>query len=395
MVINMTNLERAMEIKDEIIENRRKLHGMPEIGYHLVNTTEFVKRKLEEMGYKPEEICESGLVATVGRPGKTILLRADMDALPVAEDSGLEFASTNGNAHACGHDLHTSMLLGAAKILKEKEEELEGTVKFMFQPAEEIFWGASAMIEAGLLENPKVDAGFSMHVMSDSSLENHTIYYTEGPMTASCNAFKITIDGKGCHGALPETGVDPITIGSHLVLALQELISREISFSSESVLTIGSFNAGAASNVIPQTAVLQGTIRTFDEGSRAYILKRLKEISQSVAATFRGTAEVEIFSDVPSTYNDEAFTKETVKYIEDMKIDGFKLAKGSKSAGSEDFSLIGRNVPANMIFIGAYKDADGTVYPQHHPKVMFDENVLPVGAAIYAECAENYLKNNK
>lgn len=391
----MTNLERAMELKDEIIEIRRKLHAMPEIGHDLRNTTAFVKSRLEEMGYEPEEICESGLTATVGRPGRTILLRADMDALPVQEDSGLEFASTNGNAHACGHDMHTAMLLGAAKLLKEREGELEGCVKLMFQPAEETFWGANAMVEAGILENPKVDAGFAMHVMSDPSLENRTIYYTEGPLTASCNAFKITIDGKGCHGALPETGIDPITIGSHLVLALQELISREISFRSESVLTIGSFNAGAASNVIPQTAVLQGTIRTFDEESRVYLVKRLKEISQAVAATFRGKAEVEIFSDVPSTYNEEDFTRETVKYIEDMKIDGFQLARGSKSAGSEDFSLIGRNVPANMIFIGAFQEDKGTVYPQHHPKVMFDEEVLPVGAAIYAECAEKYLKNNK
>lgn len=391
----MTNLERAMEIKDEIIANRRKLHSMPEIGYNLVNTVAFVKKKLEEMGYEPEEICESGLVATVGKPGKTILLRADMDALPVVEDSGLAFASTNGNAHACGHDLHTSMLLGAAKLLKEKENELEGTVKLMFQPAEEIFWGAKAMIDAGILENPKVDAAFSMHVMSGANLENNTIYYRPGAFTASVNGFKITINGKGCHGALPDTGIDPITIGSHLVLALQEIIAREIPFSSESVLTIGSFNAGIANNVIPQTAVLQGTIRTFDEDSRAHILRRLKEISQSVAATFRGTAEVEIVTDVPSSYNNEDFTAETLKYIEDMKIDGYKIAEGSKSAGSEDFALIGRNVPANMIFIGAYKEIDGMPYPQHHPKVVFDENVLPVGAAIYVECAEKYLKNNK
>lgn len=391
----MTNLERAMELRNEIIADRRRLHSMPETGYRLKDTTEFVKSRLEEMGYHPEEICESGLTVTLGRPGKTILLRADMDALPVIEDSGLDFASDNGNAHACGHDLHTAMLLGAAKLLKEKEEELEGSVKLMFQPAEETLWGARAMIEAGLLEKPDVDAAFAMHVLSDPGLKNKTIYYRTGALTSSCNGFKITIEGKGCHGALPETGIDPITIGSHLVLALQELIAREISFRSESVLTIGSFQAGAASNVIPQTAVLQGTLRTFDEESRAYILGRLKEISRSVASVFRGRAEVEILTDVPSSINDESFTMETVEYIKGMRIEGYEIREGDKIAASEDFSLVSRRVPANMIFIGAYKDTDGVVYPQHHPKVVYDEDVLPVGAAVYAECAQNYLKNNK
>lgn len=221
----------------------------------------YVMNKLREFGYEPKEICESGIVATIEgeKPGKVILLRADMDSLPVTEETQCPFKSTNGNMHACGHDMHTAMLLGASKLLKEYQNEIEGTVKLVFQPNEEGFQGAKTMLKAGVLENPKVDAAMAMHV--NSGTPSNVVLYGLGTSIAGCTVFRIVAEGTSCHGAMPETGVDPINIATHIYLAIQEIISREISATESAVITVGKFISGETHNVIPTKAVLEGTIR--------------------------------------------------------------------------------------------------------------------------------------
>lgn len=383
---------RAKEIEQEIITHRRYIHENPEIGLETSGTVAYLKEQLIQMGYEPKEVGKGGLSATVGNGGKTILLRGDMDALPMSEDSGLDFASKKEDmAHTCGHDMHAAMLLGAAKLLKERENELNGTVKLMFQPGEEVFAGAQEMIDHGIMESPTVERAFALHVLS--GLQTGKVFVKEGPLLASCNGFKITITGKGCHGAMPQNGVDPINIGVHIHLALQGLVSREIDFSNGALLTIGEFTAGSASNIIPNTAFMQGTLRTFNEDQRDFLVERLKTIVKQTAETFRGTAEIEIFSDVPVTTNNPEFTRTIRGYLEDAADDHYEVVDGMSATASEDFSRIANLVPAAMLFLGASDlTSDAEIFPMHHPKVIFDENVLVKGAAIYAEVAERWLK---
>ena len=222
-------LARANQLVPELVENRRHFHRHPEVRNELFETVKYVKAQLEDMGYQVQEICQCGLVVLAGgkKPGKCILIRGDMDALPMPEDTGLEFSSENpGAMHACGHDLHMAMLLGAAKLLKEHEDEIEGTVKICCQPNEETFGGAKAMIEAGVLENPHVDAAFAIHVGSMADVG--TLDYGKGLTMGSADGFSIHVKGKGCHGAAPNSGISPINIGVHIYLALQELLAREV-----------------------------------------------------------------------------------------------------------------------------------------------------------------------
>jgi len=387
----MSYTARAKEIEKEIIAHRRYIHENPEIGLETSGTVAYIKEQLTQMGYVPKEVGKGGLSATVGTGGKTILLRGDIDALPMGEDSGLDFASKKEMAHTCGHDMHAAMLLGAAKLLKERESELKGTVKLMFQPGEEIFAGAQEMIDHGIMESPTVESALALHVLS--GLPTGKVFVKEGPLLASCNGFKITITGKGCHGAMPQNGVDPINIGVHIHLALQALVSREIDFSNGALLTIGEFTAGSASNIIPNTAFMQGTLRTFNEEQREFLMERFKTIVTQTAELFRGSVEIEIFSDVPVTSNNVDFTRTVRGYLEEAAGEDYEVVDGMSATASEDFSRIANLVPATMLFLGASDLTSGEeIFPMHHPKVIFDENVLTKGAAIYAEAAERWLK---
>lgn len=388
----MDNYKRAYEIKDDIIDYRRNIHSFAEVGFDLPKTTKYVKNKLIEFGYNPVEIIENGIVATVGSGGKTILLRADMDALPMEEDSGLDFAARNGNAHTCGHDLHTAMLLGAAKLLKEEEDSLQGTVKLMFQPAEEILGGAKKMIEAGVLENPKVDSAMMLHVYSTIP---KGIVVNTGIQAASNNNFRITVKGKGSHGAMPETGVDPVYIGAQIVIGLQGLTTREIPFNKGAVITTGHFQGGSAPNVIPNEAIIQGTMRAFDADTQKHLVKRLPEVVKSIAETYRGRAEVEFLSDVPVLINDPKFSEEINQYIRELSSNRFDVIQGSALTGSEDFALVAKEVPGYMLVLGAADPNADTQYPLHNPKVIFDEDAMPLGTAVFVECATKWLEENQ
>lgn len=382
---------RAYELKDEIVTNRRHLHQMPEVGFDLPRTTAFVKEKLIEMGYQPEEIIENGLTATVGKGGKTFLLRADMDALPMEEKTGLPYAATNGNCHSCGHDSHTAGLLAAAKMLKEVEGELKGTVKLMFQPAEELLTGAEKMVQAGILENPKVDAALMCHT---NSTYRKGIALVRGPKCASSNNFRVTVQGSGGHGAMPEKGVDPVLIGCHIVLALQELITREIAFPKGAVLTTGGFQGGRAFNIIPDTAVIEGTFRTFTTETQEHIKKRVPEVCKGIAETFRGTAEVTYHCDVPVLINELPFINKMEEYITELSDGRFEIFEEIPSTGSEDFAFITREVPGAMLMLGA-KNPDGPAGALHNPTTLFDEDAFPIAAATLAHCAVRWLEDNQ
>ena len=394
-------LKEAKDIEDEVVENQRFLHQNAEVGFELQKTTEYVKNKLEELGCKVTPCGKNGLVVLIGKgEGKTFLLRADMDALPIKEEADVECACKTGNMHACGHDFHTAMLLGAAKLLKTHENEINGTVKLMFQPAEEILSGAKNMIENGLLENPKPDGALMIHVMTGLPLKTGTIIVAKGVSAPAADYFTINIQGKGCHGSTPQQGVDALTIGAHALIALQEINARELGVSDEATLTIGKMNGGTTGNVIADKAVLEGTLRAYDEEIRQYIKKRIYEITQGIANTFRGKGTADFGNGCPPLKNDGELSEEIERYLidslgEELVLDTEKMGgRTNKSGGSEDFSYISQEVPSVMLALAAGNSEEGYLYPQHHPKVKFDEKVLPVGSAVLAQSAFSWLENH-
>lgn len=395
----MTLLESAKKLQEEIIAHRTFLHQNPELGMSLPITSEYVETKLTEMGITVMRMGESAITALIGNgKGKTVLLRADMDALPILEETDEAFASTNGAMHACGHDLHTSVLLGAAKLLKERETEINGYVKLMFQPAEETLEGAKFMVENGILENPKVDAAMMMHVMTGAPVPAGLVVVpVAGKVSASSDIFDIKVFGKGGHGAMPQETVDPLNIASHIHLSLQEIISREVAAFDPVVVTIGAIIGGDAFNVIPDQAILKGTIRTFDGKTREYVKKRVVEIAESVATTFRGRAQVIYQNGCPSVSNDGGLV--SIMNGAAKKIVGEKrvfpldaLMPGGKMMGSEDFSYVTEHVPSVMISLTTGDANNGYIYPMHHPKAKFDTTSIYEGAAVYAQFALDYLE---
>ncbi|MGN1387497.1 MAG: M20 family metallopeptidase, partial [Bacillus sp. (in: firmicutes)] len=375
-------LENAQQIKDEMIQIRRDLHNHPEVGEDLPRTTAFVMGKLKEYGYEPTEICPSGIVALAGgkKPGKTFLLRADMDALPIKEETNYEFKATNGNMHACGHDFHTTMLLGAAKLLKQHEDEIDGTIKLVFQPDEEGFTGAKKMLNAGVLENPKVDAAMAMHVHSGTP--SNVVLYGLGTSIAGCIRFRITVKGTGCHGAMPETGVDPINIAAHIYLSLQEIVSREISAVESAVVTIGKFAGGDAPNIIPDQVIMEGTIRSLSRDIGDFIYKRMDEIVTTTAKMFRGSAKLEELSSVPPLKNDTDLANELGSYVKELIGEQAVISFEGGGMGSEDFASYSYEVPSVYFMLGAGTKEENPLYgfPMHHPQVVFNEDIMVTGA---------------
>ena len=394
-------LREAQALQEEIKAHRLWLHTHAETGFDLTETKPYVKSTLTEMGYTVQECGKAGLVTTVGKPGgKVLLLRADMDALPIAEEADVDFACKNGRMHACGHDMHAAMLLGAAKILKAHESELGGTVKLMFQPAEEIFEGSKDMIASGVLENPRPDAALMIHVAAGMPLPAGTVVVSAlGVSAPAADYFTIRVHGKGCHGSAPQNGIDPLTAAAHILIALQEIHARELSASDEAVLTIGTFHAGEAGNVIPATATMGGTIRTYDEKTRAYLKERMTAIAKNVAEAFRASAEVSFGSGCPTLVNDKDLSEKVTGYLKDLlganrafttaELSGGKPARGG---GSEDFAYVSHEIPSLMLALAAGEPSKGYVYPQHHPKVKFDESILSTGAAVFVDCAIQYMK---
>ena len=385
-------LTRANELKDSLLNDRHYLHMHPEIGSDLPETTKYVTQRLKEIGLEPIEICKGGILAVIEgkKPGKCYLLRADMDALPMPEDNDLPFNPHSCNAHNCGHDMHAAMLLCAAQLLKEKEDELCGTVKLMFQPAEEQFKGSVAMIEAGVLENPKVDAASAMHVMLDWDSPGYGC--RAGFMSSSCDGFKITVHGKGCHGAMPDLGIDPINVGIHIYQAFQNLIARECSPKQTAVLTFGQFAAGDTNNIIPNDCVLQGTLRTYDQALREKLVRRMHEIAYAAGAMFGAQVEYEVLSAVPSCYTNPEMLGEVRRYLNDLFGEDWCRNSDYMLTPSDDIAFLSEKVPTVYLMLGA--KVQGNPYPHHNPKVLFNEDCLVYGAAMHAQCAFHWLKNH-
>lgn len=382
--------QRALAIREAIVADRRYLHENAEIGCDLPKTVAHVKRRLAEMGVEAADCSPSGVRACIrgARPGGTILLRGDMDALPMTEESGVAFASRGKAAHTCGHDMHTAMLLGAAALLKGAEAELCGTVTLMFQPGEEILAGAKAMIEAGILENPKVDAALALHVASDYPLGSFG--YRKGYSNASSDSFYIDIKGRGCHGAMPHRGIDPINVAAHIHIALQEIPAREIDATESAVLTIGELRAGSATNIIPESAHMKGTLRAYSPEVRALALRRIGEICAGIGGAFGAEVAFSVPQSAPSLCNDAEITGFAVAMLENAGIENFALFE-KRSMGAEDFAFVAERVPSVLLSIGAGASDERLRIPLHNPKVVFDEGALPLGAALYAAFAKSRL----
>lgn len=389
----MNFYDRARERRQETIAHRRYFHTHAEPGLNTPKACAYLLEKLTEYGLSPVP-CGHGITATVGSGSPCLLLRADMDALPMPEESGEPFACPTGKeAHACGHDLHAAMLLTAAGLLKERESELNGTVKFMFQPAEETFEGAQDMLNHGILKNPPVDAAMALHVTSGQMPLGLYMYNADGTMMASVDGFRITLRGKGAHGAYPHNAIDPINMAVHVYLALEALIAREADPSKMCVLTVGRFHAGSAPNIIPEEAVLEGTLRTNDKENRELLVRRIREVAEGTASVYGGTAELEVLSAVPPLVCDRTMTEEMAGYISRL-IPNATAYPGVTASASEDFAVIADKVPSVFIHLSAGFQDERGAYPPHNPKVRFNEEALPMGAAIYAECAMNWLKNH-
>jgi len=384
-------LKEALALSDYLKTCRRTLHSSAETGFELSETLAFVEDQLRAMGIESKRCGRAGISALIGKKeGKCFLLRADMDALPIREETALPFAAKDGFFHGCGHDMHTAMLLAAAKLLKAHEKELGGQVKLMFQPAEEILEGAKDMIEAGVLCNPVPEGAIMLHVMSASELPTGSIVVPPAGICApGADFFSLEFMGKGSHGAAPDQGVDPIGAAVSFAGLFWRIRASELGMMEQAALSIGSINCGSAANVIPEKVVLKGSIRAMEDSVGEKIRSRVREIAEGVAAATGTAASLEFERSCPAFLEDGELVSALERYARELLGDGAvfnadDFPGGGKSAGSEDFAYVSRAVPSAMLVLSAGEKKKGFSYPLHNPKADFDEEVLPVGAAVLA-----------
>lgn len=380
----MNPVEEAAAIEDELVTMRRRVHQRPELSYHETGTAKFVADRLEALGITVTRgVGGNGVLGVLkgGKRGNVVGLRADMDALPVEERSDVEFKSkVKGVMHACGHDTHVAMLLGAAEILSKHREELSGTVKFFFQPAEEHGGrgGAKPMIEDGVMKNPRVDYVFGLHI--SNRVKSGEFGVRPGAAMAAPDTFRIKVIGKGGHGSAPHETVDPIYVSAHVLLALQGISARMIDPVKPFVISVGAIHAGTKENIIPDEATLQGTIRTLDEATRRKAKKAVEEVATRTCRTFGAGCEVEFEEDAyPVTYNDPWTASEVARVL--GEIPGTKVVEMDPVLGGEDFSRFLQQALGTFYYLGTYNPAKGCVHPNHSSKFKVDEDVLKLGAA--------------
>src|SRR5437588_10597875 len=383
------------ELVPDLIAMRRDLHEHPELAFEEVRTSGIVAQRLRSLGLDVRtSVAKTGVVGLLhggaSKPGaKTIAIRADMDALPIYELNEIEYRSTtDGKMHACGHDGHTSILLAVADILSKRREELAGNVKFVFQPAEETIGGAEPMVKEGAMQN--VDSVIGLHLISNYPLGR--VGVRAGTVFASADKFILRVKGKGGHAAMPDEAVDPIVIAAYITTALQTLISRETSPFSPAVITIGTINAGTAFNIIPEVAVLQGTMRAFSKEHRAKLLRRIQEITGGIASAMGGSCEVELFDGCPPCTNDATMTalvhKAAVESVGEQAVDS---GEEVMSSASDDMSYFLNAAPGCYFVVGAHDTEKGRAYPHHHPRFNIGEDALPIGVEVLTRAALEFL----
>ncbi|MBQ1272936.1 MAG: amidohydrolase [Clostridia bacterium] len=372
----MDILKEALDLRSELIRWRRALHRCPEIGLELPQTKAFVLQELTALGYTPNDLGKAGIVAEIGT-GDTVLLRADMDGLPVEEEAGLEFSSKNGNFHGCGHDLHTAMLLGAAALGTRLESILPCRIRFYFQPGEEVLQGAQLGVQAGVCDG--VARAYMLHVSVNTHLKSGTVILPPGGIVApSADYFELEVKGKGSHGADPSSGVDSLSVAARILLGLQHLPAREIPSGERAALTVASLQGGNSYNVLPDHVRLQGSLRCYNEDLRRHLKQRVEEISISLSSAFRAEAQVSFPAACPTLYNSVPVRKAAEPILKTLFPDRLLvLDSPSGTAGSEDFAVISHAVPSLMLALAAGDPGVGL----HHPQVVFDESCLPYGTA--------------
>jgi amidohydrolase len=387
------------EIMPGVIADRRFLHEHPELGFQEFETARLVAERLESMGVEDIRtgIAVTGVTGLIkgtktGGPEKVVLVRADMDALPILEENEVDYRSKiDGKMHACGHDAHTSMLLGVGRLLLDRRDEFSGTVKLLFQPAEEGGGGARVMIEEGVLEDPTVDLVFGQHVAAEVPVGQ--IELRGGPCMAAADRFEILIKGRGGHGAQPHLTVDPIAVGSQIVSALQTIVAREVDPTREAVVTVGAFIAGDASNVIPDTAVMRGTLRSFDPEVRELIGRRVGEIATGIASAMRAEVEYVYNPGYPATINDPVET-EKVREIAAAIVGEENVLTADLQMGAEDFSYFLEQKPGCFFFTGTRDEERGITWGHHHPKFDVAEDGLAVGIEVMVRTVLNALNED-
>ena len=386
-------LKEARKIEPEIIEIRREIHRRPELAYKEKATAKLVAGKLRTFGLEVQTgIGGTGVLGILKgvRKGRVVGLRADMDALPIEEMADIDFRSKEkGVMHACGHDTHVAMLLGTAKLLANHKEDLAGIVKFFFQPAEEHGGrgGAKPMIQDGVMESPKVDFVFGLHI--DGDLESGVLAFRGGPAMAAPDSFEIRIIGLGGHGAYPQHTVDPIYVAAQLLIALQGVSGRMIDPIQPVVISVGSIHSGTKENIIPDRAILQGTIRTLDESTRKRAKAKVTEVAEGVCRAFGAKAEVEFEKDAyPVMVNDEKVTERAKNIL--SNIPGTRVKLRALQLGGEDFSRFLHEAPGTFYFLGTKNPAKGCTYHNHSPRFKVDEDVLKFGTASLAQLAMEF-----
>ncbi|WP_448624116.1 M20 metallopeptidase family protein [Geodermatophilus sp. URMC 64] len=395
-------LAAAYSDADRTIDLRRRLHRQPEIGLHLPRTQAAVVEALADL---PIEVTTGRSTSSVvgvlrgARPGPTFLLRGDMDALPVHEDSGLPFASeVPGAMHACGHDTHVAMLLGAARLLAERRDELAGQVVFMAQPGEEGFHGARYMLEEGLLQavpEAPVSGAFALHI--SSSFASGTINVRPGPMMAAADQWRITVRGRGGHASMPYAANDPVPVAAEIVLALQTLVTRRVNVFDPAVVTVAHIEAGSTNNVIPDSAFLEGTIRTLSAPTRAAVVAAVQRVATAIAGAHEMTVEFEHVEGYPVTANDAGATAQVLDTAASLLGPQASVLMSDPLMGAEDFSYVLQQVPGALAFLGACPPGlePENAPPNHSNLVVFDEEPLPAGVALYARMALDALAGER
>lgn len=415
VVFSQTNDSKIIHLSEKIeakvIEWRRHFHQYPELSNREVNTAAYIAKHLKNLGIKVQTgVAKTGVVGILegAKPGKVVGLRADMDALPVTERNDLPFKSKvttvfndkeTGVMHACGHDTHIAILMGVAEVLSQMKEEIHGTIKFIFQPAEEgppkgEEGGAALMVKEGVLKNPDVDVIFGLHIAAGNDL--NTISYKPGGIMAAAQGFEINVFGKQAHGSRPWTGVDPIVTSAKIIEGLQTIISRESKLTEEgAVITVGMITSGIRNNIIPEHAKMIGTIRTLDYDMQAIINNRMKEMVPAIASAYRATATIEISEGLPITYNNESLTNKMLPTLK--RVAGEENLRLIKAVtGAEDFSFYQQQIPGLYFFLGAKVTDSNSLNPtgHHTPDFLIDESSFVLGVKTLTTLALDYLNND-